>query len=439
VAPLVMGPIAFVLMLVLCVTGMPIYVACGSVGVAGLVLLLGFDATLGIISSLPFAIYASYGLAIIALFYVMGELANASGVTEDAYRAAYILIGGVRGGLAMATTIGCAISAACLGSSVANAALFTRMAYPEMLKFKYDKSFSLGCIASAGTFAIMIPPSISLVTYGVITEESIGKLLMAGILPGILTASIYLVSIWVRCRLNPQLAPVPEIRFSLIQKIKASKMLWGVAALFVLVMGGIYGGFFTPTAGGAVGAFGALLLGLGRKKLTSKSALYRVMMNTATGVTTIGVLFIGGFFLARFLTLSGFVEVLVRFITVDLKVPPLAVIGLLSVMYLILGALMDEFTMTLCTMPFVYPLVKGLGFDGIWFGIVFNKLCQIGLIFPPIAMNLYVVAQAAGKETNVMDVIKGIWPFIALEIISLVILILVPDIALYLPNRMFSK
>jgi TRAP-type C4-dicarboxylate transport system permease large subunit len=161
-------------------------------------------------------------------------------------------------------------------------------------------------------------------------------------------------------------------------------------------------------------------------------------MNTATGVASIGVLFIGGFFLARFLTLSGFVEVIVRVITKDIGVPPLAVIGLLCVMYLILGALMDEFSMTLCTIPFVYPVIKGLGYDGVWFGIVFTKLCQIGLIFPPIAMNLYVVAQAAGEGTNVMNVVKGIWPFIFIEIIVLVILVLFPEITLFLPNMMFA-
>lgn len=435
---LLIGSIAFALMLVLCLTGMPIYVACGSVGLAGIIFELGFDATLGIISSLPFAIYANYGIAIIALFYLMGELAAGSGMTEDAYQAAYKIIGGVRGGLAMATTIGCAISAACLGSAVANAALFTRMALPEMLKFKYDKNFSLGCIASAGTFAIMIPPSIALVVYGVLTEESIGKLLMAGILPGITTAILYLVSIWLRCRFNPKLAPTPEIKFSLRAKIKSTYSLWGVGSLFILVMGGMYAGFFTPTAGAAVGAFGALLLGLIKKRLISKSALQIVAMNTATGVASIGVLFIGGFFLARFLTLSGFVEVIVRVITKDIAVPPLAVIGLLCVMYLILGALMDEFSMTLCTIPFVYPVVKGLGYDGVWFGIVFTKLCQIGLIFPPIAMNLYVVAQAAGEGTNVMNVVKGIWPFIFIEIIVLVILVLFPEISLFLPNMMFA-
>jgi len=435
---LLIGSIAFALMLLLCLTGMPIYVACGSVGLAGIIFELGFDATLGIISSLPFAIYANYGIAIIALFYLMGELAAGSGMTEDAYQAAYKIIGGVRGGLAMATTIGCAISAACLGSAVANAALFTRMALPEMLKFRYDKNFSLGCIASAGTFAIMIPPSIALVVYGVLTEESIGKLLMAGILPGITTAILYLVSIWLRCRFNPQLAPTPEIKFSLKAKIKSTYSLWGVGSLFILVMGGMYAGFFTPTAGAAVGAFGALLLGLIKKRLISKSALQIVAMNTATGVASIGVLFIGGFFLARFLTLSGFVEVIVRVITKDIGVPPLAVIGLLCVMYLILGALMDEFSMTLCTIPFVYPVIKGLGYDGVWFGIVFTKLCQIGLIFPPIAMNLYVVAQAAGEGTNVMNVVKGIWPFIFIEIIVLVILVLFPEITLFLPNMMFA-
>jgi C4-dicarboxylate transporter, DctM subunit len=433
------GCVAFALMLVLCLTGMPVFVACGAVGMSGLIFVMGWDASLGIVSSLPFAIYANYGIAIVALFYLMGELAASSGLAEDAYEAGYKILGSLRGGLAMTTTIGAGISSACLGSAVANAALFTRIALPQLLKYKYDKSFSLGCIASSGTFAIMIPPSIALVVYGILTEESLGKLLMGGILPGILTVVLYLSSISLRCHINPKLAPVPEIKFTFKEKIQSLKGLWGVGALFILVMGGMYRGFFSPTAAAAIGACGALLLGCLRRKLTSKTILKNVAMNTATGIASLGVLFIGGFLLARFLTVSGFVEVIVQLITKDVGLPPLAVIWLLCVMYLVLGALMDEFSMMLCTIPFVYPVVKGLGYDGIWFGIILTKLCQIGLIFPPIAMNLYVVAQAAGEGTNAMDVVKGIWPFIAIEIIVLALLVMFPQITLLLPSMMFAE
>jgi TRAP-type C4-dicarboxylate transport system permease large subunit len=203
------------------------------------------------------------------------------------------------------------------------------------------------------------------------------------------------------------------------------------------VFGGIYFGFFTPSAGAAVGASGAFLLALARKKLT-RATVGKVCFETMLGVGPLTAILIGGFFLGRFLVLSGFVERIVHFVTLDLAIPPLAVIGLIAVMYLILGALMDELSMTLVTVPFVYPLVKALGYDGIWFGVVYTKLCQIGLIFPPIAMNLFVVASAAGKGTTVTDVIRGIFPFILLEIIVLAILILFPSISLYLPSKMFG-
>jgi tripartite ATP-independent transporter DctM subunit len=436
-SPLLIGTIGFIVMVVLALLEVPIFVSLGLVGVVGLILTAGFDTAMGIVSSLPFAVLANYGIAVIPLFFLMGQVAGEAGIVRDAYEAVYKITGRVRGGLAMATTVGSAFSAATMGSSVANAALFTRVALPEMLKFNYDKSFSLGCIASAGTFAIMIPPSIMFVIYGVITEESIGRLLIAGIFPGILTAIVYLISIWVRCKWNPKLAPAPPTKYTAGEQFRSVFRLWSILLLFGLVFGGIYFGFFTPSAGAAVGASGAFLLALARRKLTRVS-VGKVCFETMQGIGPLTAILIGGFFLGRFLVLSGFVEVIVRFVSVDLAIPPLAVIGLIAVMYLILGALMDELSMTLVTIPFVYPLVKALGYDGIWFGVVYTKLCQIGLIFPPIAMNLFVVASAAGKGTTVTDVIKGIFPFILLEIIVLTILILFPSISLYLPSKMYG-
>jgi TRAP-type C4-dicarboxylate transport system permease large subunit len=228
------------------------------------------------------------------------------------------------------------------------------------------------------------------------------------------------------------------VKYTAGEKVHSVFRLWGIILLFILVFGGIYFGFFNPSAGAAVGASGAFLLALCKKKLT-KTSMRRICFETIQGIGPIAVILIGGFFLGRFLVFSGFVEVIVHFVTVDLVVPPLAVIGLIAVMYLILGALMDELSMTLVTVPFVYPLVKALGFDGIWFGVIYTKLCQLGMIVPPIAINLFVVASAAGKDTNVMDVIKGIWPFILLEIFVLAILILFPSISLYLPSKMYAQ
>lgn len=436
-SPLLIGLICIILMVLLSVFGVPIFVALGSVGVAGLIIVMGFGSAMGIVSSLPFAILASYGLAVVPLFYLMGEIAAEAGIAKDAYEAAHRLLGGLRGGLAMATTLGSGFSSACMGSSVANAALFTRVAYPEMLRFKYDKSFSLGCIASSGTFAIMIPPSIALVVYGIITEESIGRLLIAGIIPGILTVLVYLISIWVRCSLNLKLAPFAPMRYTLSEKIKGSFGLWGIASLFILVLGGIYAGLFTPSAGGAIGALGAFILALTRRRL-NYSTIMTVATETMKGMTSIIVIIIGGFLMARFLVLSDFVESLVDFTTGHANLSPVSVIISIAIMYIVLGAVMDGVSMMVTTMPFVYPVVTSLGFDGIWFGIFFIKLTEIALLTPPIGANLYIVTAAAGENTDLMDVIKGVWPFLLADAIVLTLLILFPAMATYLPYMMYA-
>jgi len=436
-SPVLIGVIGFVVMVILCLLEVPIFVSLGLVGVVGLMLTAGVHTTMGIVASLPFAVLANYGLAVVPLFFLMGQIAGQAGIVEDAYGSVYKWTGGIRGGLAMATIVGSAFSAATMGSSVANAALFTRVAYPEMVRYKYDKSFSLACIAASGTFAVMIPPSILFVVYGVITEESIGRLLIGGILPGILTALTYLGAIWVRCRLNPKLAPAPMVTYSLGEKFRSVFKLWGIIILFALVFGGMYLGWFTPSAGAGIGAAGALVLALARMKLRG-SNIGKLCFDTIGGIGPLTAILVGGFFLGRFLVLSGFVESIVHFVTVDLSLRPLTIICLLAVMYIVLGALMEEMSMTLVTIPFVYPLVKQLGFDGIWFGVVYVKLCQLGMIFPPIAINLFVVAGSAGKDVSVLDVVKGIWPFIILEIIILAILIMFPSISLYLPSKMYG-
>jgi C4-dicarboxylate transporter, DctM subunit len=435
--PIALGVVAFALMIFVALIGVPIFVSMGLVGIIGLIYTSGFNAAMGTIASLPYAVFANYGLAVVPLFFLMGAFVGEAEVTQDAFNSAYKLIGKVRGGLAMATCIGSGLAAATMGSSVANAALFTRMAYPEMRKYGYDKSFSLGCIASSGTFAIMIPPSVAFVIYGILTNESIGKLLIAGVLPGILTVVVYLAAIWTMARMNPKLAPPPAVTFTGKEKIKALFSLWSVAVLFLLVVGGIYSGIFTPTQAGAIGAFGALVIALMRKKITKKN-LSSIAVNSIEGMSALSVVILGGFVLMRFLVVCGFVDEIVGFVE-KAHLSPVGVLFAVVILYLILGALMDELSMTVCTIPFVYPIMMKLGYDGIWFGVVYTKLCQIGLIFPPVAMNLFVVAAAAGKDTSVLDVIKGIWPFIFLECVIVVILCVFPDISLFLPRLMYGR
>ena len=430
------GLLGIFVMVLLALSGIPIFVAMGLVGVVGLIFTSGFHVAMGIASTLPFAILASFNISVVPLFFLMGVVAYEAGITKDAYNAANKLVGGLRGGLAMATTVGSGFSAACMGSSVANAALFTKIAFPEMMRYNYDKSFSLGCIASAGTFAIMIPPSIALVVYGIITEESIGKLLIAGIIPGILTVVMYMAAIWLLCRFNPKLAPVAPIKYTIKEKIRGTAGLWSIAILFILVLGGIYLGLFTPSAGGAIGAFGAFIVALFKKKLT-KTTLLNIALDSTKGITAIIMILLGGFYMARFLVLSGFVDGLVNIITAQSALPPIGIMALIAIMYLLLGCVMDGVAMMVVTMPFVYPIVVSLGFSGVWFGIVFIKITELGLLTPPIGANLYIVAASAGKDVNVVDVIKGVVPFLATEIIVLILLILIPSLSLYLPSMMY--
>ncbi len=307
-----------------------------------------------------------------------------------------------------------------------------------MLTYKYDRNFALGCIASVGTFAIMIPPSITFVLYGIVTQESIGALLMAGVFPGIFTAVAYLGFIYMRCRINPRLAPIPEVTFSRKEKLNGILQLWTIFFLFFSVMGGIYLGYFTPSAGGAVGAFAALLLALWKRRVTWE-VFRRVSLETVQGTTSILVILVGGFLLARHLTLSGFTEELVKLCTGGGTLPGWVVMVLFSIMYLFLGCVMETVSMLVSTMPFVYPVVKALGYNGIWFGVIFVKLAEIGMLTPPIGSNLFVVTATAGQGTTVMDVVKGVGPFLLLEIPILAILLFWPELSLYLPSQMYGK
>jgi tripartite ATP-independent transporter DctM subunit len=436
--PLLIGFASLGIMAGLAVSGVPIFVATGAVGIVGLMFDVGISGAFGIIGTLPYSVLASFGITLIPLFYLMGDFAAQAGIAKDAFDAAYKLFGKKRGGLAMATTVGSAFSAATMGSSLANAALFTRIALPPMLTYKYDRNFALGCIASVGTFAIMIPPSITFVLYGIVTQESIGALLMAGVFPGIFTAVAYLAFIHVRCRFNPKLAPIPEETFTRKEKLSGIVQLWTISFLFFSVMGGIYLGYFTPSAGGAVGAFAALLLALWKRRV-SWEVFRRVSLETVQGTTSILVILVGGFLLARHLTLSGFTEALVKLCTGGGALPGWVVMVLFSIMYLFLGCVMETVSMLVSTMPFVYPVVKALGYDGIWFGVIFVKLAEIGMLTPPIGSNLFVVTATAGRGTTIMDVVKGVGPFLLLEIPILAILLFWPELSLYLPSKMYGR
>ncbi|HIJ57614.1 MAG TPA: TRAP transporter large permease [Deltaproteobacteria bacterium] len=436
--PLIIGFLSLGVMIGMAVIGVPIAVAAGIVGMGGLMIDLGISGAFGIIGTLPYSVLANFGISLIPLFFLMGDFAAQAGIAKDAFDAAYKLFGKVRGGLAMATTVGSALSAATMGSSLANAALFTRIALPPMMTYNYSRSFALGCIAAVGTFAIMIPPSITFVLYGIVTQQSIGALLLAGIFPGIFTAVVYLSYIFIRCRSNPELAPISEVTFSIREKLRGLVQLWAIFFLFFLVMGGIYAGYFTPSAGGAVGAFGAFILAIFKRRLSWK-IIGKVSIETVQGTTAIMIILVGAFLLGRHLILCGFTEELVQICSGGGVIPGWVVMLLFSAMYLLLGCVMETVSMLVTTMPFVYPVVTALGYDGIWFGVIFVKLAELGMLTPPLGANLFVVSATAGEDTSVMDVVKGVGPFLLLEIPILVILIAYPQLSIYLPSKMYGQ
>ncbi len=433
--PATTGVIAVVFLFAALAVGVHIGVALGLSGLLGMYLAIGPDAALGQIATIPFSITNSFTLAVIPLFILMGSLATQAALTTDLYRAAYLWLGRLPGGLAMATTLASAAFGAACGSTVVNAAVFTRIALPEMTKYGYDKRLAAGCIAASGTLASLIPPSILMVVFAVITEQSVGKLLIAGFVPGVLSAAIYMLGIYVRVRRNPSIAPMPDIRISWEERFKSLYGVWGIVFLFLLVIGGIYSGLFTPTYAGAVGAFGAFLIVIGKRRLNRKTLLDTFK---DAGVTTsvIFIIVIGGIVFARFLTYTGLVASVSEYL-LGLALDPYVYLLCFAAIYIVLGMLIDPIAIMVMTLPVMFPIMVGAGFDPVWLGVISIKLAEISLITPPVGLNVYVVRSASPIPLTLEDVFTGIWPFLLLDFITLGLLIAFPQIVLALPNLMY--
>lgn len=435
--PVYIGYLAALALIVALAAGIPIGIAMGAVGVGGMLLGVGPLLTFGQLRTLPFAVVNNYDFAVLPLFVLMGVLAEASGITGQVFYAADLWLRRLKGGLYQAVVVGSAVFAAISGSTIVNAVVFTRIAYPEMIKYGYSRSLSIGCIASTGSFAAMIPPSITMVIYAIMTDQSVGKLLIAGIIPGIVTAVIYLVGIWVMVRLRPSLAPDITEAISWRQRWHAAGQVWPVAILIVLVMGGIYSGLFPPSAAGAAGAAGAFCIAIWKKKGFARW-LTPSLQDAASISCIIFVILIGGLLLSRMLVVVGVIDHFVAQITAFASTP-LKFMILAAVLYLVLGCFIDTTSMMVVTLPFLFPVVVALNIDPIWFGIVLVKLIEISVITPPVGVNLFAVLSAAGKTTNFRDVVAGVTPFIILELIVLALLIAVPELATWLPERMIGK
>ncbi|MBT4487247.1 MAG: TRAP transporter large permease [Rhodospirillaceae bacterium] len=428
------GIIVMVFLFVILAIGVHIGVALGLAGLLGMTLTIGTDAALAQLASVPFAMTNSFTLAVIPLFILMGSLATQARLTTDLYTAAFNWLGRLPGGLAMATTVASAAFGAACGSTVVNAAVFTRIAMPEMTRYGYDKRLSAGCIAASGTLASLIPPSILMVIYAIITEQSVATLLVAGLVPGILSAVIYMVGIYVRVRLNPKIAPIPDIQVSRREKWESLYGVWGITFLFALVIGGIYAGWFIPTYAGAIGAFGAFVIVIAKRRFTRK-AMVETFKDAGVTTTTIFIIVIGGILFARWLTYTGLVADISDTL-LAMQLPPYMYLACFAVTYLILGMLIDPIAIMVMTLPVMFPIMTGVGYDPIWLGVISIKLAEISLITPPVGLNVYVVRSASPVPLSLEDVFAGIMPFLLLDVVTLGLLIAFPQIVLFLPTMM---
>ena len=424
--------IGFAAVFVLALMRIPLAFAMGLVGFVGLGLLRGWAPTMANAAQVVYDTGFAYTLSVVPLFILMGNFVARAGLAQELFRAAYVFIGHFRGGLAHATVLACAGFGAICGSSIATAATMAKVAYPPMKKLGYADYLSTGVIAAGGTLGIMIPPSTILVIYGIVTETHIGKLFAAGVLPGLMCAGLLMVVVsWIAWR-DPAAAPAGE-RSTWPQRLKAVRDIWGVALLVVVVLGGIYGGVFTATEGAGIGAMGAFLFALARRALTLKVLLDVLVESARTTAMLFTILIAAMLFSAfvNFTTMPG-----------DLKdwilgqgLSPLMVVGAMMLVYVLLGTIMEELSMVLLTIPVFFPIVTGLGFDPVWFGVLIVLVVQIGLISPPVGMNLFVL-NALLKDVGLAQIFRGVWAFVLALVVGLVLVLQFQSISLWLPSFM---
>ena len=432
--PIIIGVISIIAILVLILFGIPIAYALGSLGVLGMAYLLGPERAASQIARAAYGMTSQYMFAVVPLFVTIGVLATVAEMTGPVFNSARLWLGRLKGGLAMATCVASGAFGACSGSTVANSAIFTPIALPEMLKYGYSKKLAAGCIASSGTFAAMIPPSITMVIYGIITGEPIGKLLIAGVIPGAVTVIIYMISIYLRVSLNPDIAPLSDIQPTWGEKFRSLKDSWGIMFIFLSLIIGIYAGWFAPSAAGAIGGFAALLLVAFKKKLTWKN-MKTVSLDVLMVQSSLFIIIIGGSLFSRFWVMGGVVTELGEFVT-NLPIPPILIVILFLISFLVLGCIMDPPSMMIVALPLIYPIIIKMGYNGIWFGILMVKMTEIAVITPPVGFNCFVVQSASNGRIGLKDVFSGILPFLAMDVVTLTLLIAFPQITLWLPNSM---
>jgi C4-dicarboxylate transporter, DctM subunit len=410
----------------------PLAFAMGIVGITGIGLTRGWQPAIASAAQVVYETGFAYTLSVIPLFILMGNFVARAGLAHELFQAAYAFIGHLRGGLAHATVAACAGFGAICGSSIATAATMSKVAYPSMKRLGYSDSLSTGVMAAGGTLGIMIPPSTIMVIYGIVTETNIGKLFAAGVIPGLISAAMLMLTIWIITGRDPEHAP-PGERTSWPDRWRALRGIWGVALLVVVVLGGIYGGIFTATEGAGFGAAGAFLFALARRRLTW-AILFQVLVESARTTAMLFTLLIAATIFANFVNFTSMPGDLKEWIT-HLGLSPIMIIAAMMAIYVLLGTVMEELTMVLLTIPLFFPIVTALGFDPVWFGVLIVMIVQIGLISPPVGMNLFVLNSLL-PNVGLGSIFRGCWPFVLSMVVTLGLLIAFPGLSLWLPSLM---
>ncbi len=424
--------IGFTAMFVLMALRVPIGIAMAIPGVIGYGLLSGFGPALNLLGQVPMSVVTDYNFSVIPMFVLMGALASTSGMSKELFGAGNAWFGHLRGGLSMAAIAACGGFAAINGSSVATAATMSKVALPEMRKAGYDGGHAAGVIAAGGTLGIMIPPSVIFVLYGIMTETDISRLFFAGVLPGLLGMAMYAVVIYFLGRKYPEMMPRGQVHSS-GERWASLRGLWAVFLLFIFVLGGMYTGVFTTTEAAGMGAVGALIIGIARRQLTGP-LIMQALVDSLRVTASIMLIVIGAFLFGYFLTITQFTQKAVAFLT-TLPIGAYGVLALILFGYFILGAIMDELAMILLTVPIVFPVMMKLGFDPVWFGVIIVMAVTLGMICPPVGINVFVINSIA-RDISLQRIYRGVMPFIASDLVRLVVLCAFPAISLVLPNAM---
>lgn len=436
-SPTTIGIIGISVMVLIFFTRMPVAYVMTMIGFIGFSVMISFKGGLNLLSRNIYEVFSSYGLTTIPLFIFMGQLAFNSGISGRLYDTAYKFLGSTRGGLAMATVAACTAFGAVCGSSPATAATMATVGLPEMKRYKYADELATGSVASGGGLGMIMPPSVVLIVYGVLTEESIGKLFVAGIIPAIFVTILFIISIYIICRLSPEQGP-PGERFSWREKMRSLTGLIDTLAVFGLVMGGLFFGFFTPTEAAAVGAFGVLVVSLIRRQITWQGFVKSLYETLRTSCMVL-LLIAGAVVFGKFLAITRIPFNVASWIG-GFDLPPFAIMGMIVLVYFLGGCFMDALALVMLTIPIFFPIVTGLGYDPIWFGIIIVMVTEMGVITPPVGINVYVVygvAESVIGGVPLEAIFKGIIPFLIAVIVGLIILIFVPQIILFLPNLMY--